>query len=535
MAAPLRVLIIEDSESDAGLIIHDLERAGYAPIHERVATDVETKEALQKQSWDIVIADYNMPQFNALAALRIVQESGRDIPFIVLSGTMGEETAVAMMKAGAHDYVMKDNRARLIPAVQRELSEVGIRRMCRYAEEALRHSEERYRALYNDNPSMYFTIDGEGKVLSVNKCGAEQLGYSAEELVGLPVLIVFHPDDREAVEKQFAMCMQNPMKVATWEFRKVRKDGNIMWVKEAARAVQDQHGNSMVLIVCEDITERKQAEEALRESEERYRSVVDHIGIGISLLNPEMEILTLNKQMEKWFPLADISKKLKCYEIPACKNPPPGAICPHCPVYKTFQYGLVHENVIETTVGKDIRNYRIISSPVKDKQGNVIAAIKMVDDITENKKVLEALEVKSRHLEDLNTTLRVLLNDRNKDKAELGTWILANVENLVIPYVEKLKNIGLDAKAVSLVTILEKNLKEITSSFSQRLSSKYLSLTSRQIQIANLVKEGKTSKEISDMLNISEKTVDFHRKNIRSKLGIQDKTKNLMTYLLELD
>jgi len=535
MATSLRVLIVEDSESDAGLIIRDLESAGYVPIHERVETAVDMISALQKQNWDIIIADYNMPQFDALAALRIVQERGRDIPFIVISGIMGEETAVAMMKAGAHDYVMKDNRARLIPAVQRELGEAEIRQMRRYAEEALRHSEERYRALYDDNPSMYFTIDVEGKVLSVNKCGAEQLGYSVEELVGLSVLIVFHPDDRGAVERQFTRCVQNPMKVATWEFRKVRKDGNVMWVKESARAVRDQRGNFMVLIVCEDITDRKQAEEALRESEERYRSVINNIGIGISLLNPEMEILTFNKQMEKWFPFADISRKLKCYEIPACKNPPPGAICPHCPVYTTFQDGLVHENVIKTSSGTDTRDYRIISSPVKDKKGNVISAIKMIDDITESKKAQEALEVKTCHLEDLNTTLRVLLDDREKDKTALGAWILANVETLVIPYVEKLKNIGLDAKAAAHVSILETNLKDITSSFSQRLSSKYLNLTSRQIQIANLVKEGKTSKEIADLLNIAEKTVDFHRKNIRNKLGIQDKTKNLMSYLLELD
>ena len=100
------------------------------------------------------------------------------------------------------------------------------------AEKALRESEERYRALYEDNPSMYFTMDAEGTVLSVNSFGAEQLGYTVEELVGQPVLKVFHPDDKETVREQFTACLQSPMEVARWEFRKVRKDGSVLWVKE---------------------------------------------------------------------------------------------------------------------------------------------------------------------------------------------------------------------------------------------------------------------------------------------------------------
>ena len=133
-------------------------------------------------------------------------------------------------------------------------------------EEALRKGEERYRALYEDNPSMYFTVDLEGKVLSVNLFGAEQLGYKAHELVGQSVLMIFHPDDREGVLKQMMVCLQNPNQLFHWEFRKIRKDGCILWVKEAARAIQGAEGGVVVLISCEDITERKQMEEALRKA-----------------------------------------------------------------------------------------------------------------------------------------------------------------------------------------------------------------------------------------------------------------------------
>jgi PAS domain S-box len=133
--------------------------------------------------------------------------------------------------------------------------------------------------------------------------------------------------------------------------------------------------------------ERKKAEEALRASEEKYRSVVDHIGIGISLISPDMEIITLNNQMKKWFPDIDVSKKPLCYE--AFNNPPRETICSYCPTVKTLQDGQVHESITETPAGNEIRHYRVIASPIKDRNGNVLSAIEMVDDFTEKVKVQE--------------------------------------------------------------------------------------------------------------------------------------------------
>ncbi len=135
------------------------------------------------------------------------------------------------------------------------------------AEIALRHSEERYRALYENNPSMYFTVDEAGKILSVNRFGAEQLGYTVEELVGRSVLEVFHPEDQAEVLRQAQKCLQNPNQVFHWEFRKVRKTGELLRVKEHAHAVHDAEGNGVLLVVCEDITEHKRMELALHESE----------------------------------------------------------------------------------------------------------------------------------------------------------------------------------------------------------------------------------------------------------------------------
>lgn len=135
------------------------------------------------------------------------------------------------------------------------------------ADELLRASEERFRTLYDDNPVMYFTLAEDGTVLSVNRFGARQLGYAPEELTGRSVLEVFHEDDKTAVSQALASYLESPMQVDSWEFRKVRKDGGVLWVQEHVRTVQTADGNRMVLVVCEDITERKRAEEVLRHSQ----------------------------------------------------------------------------------------------------------------------------------------------------------------------------------------------------------------------------------------------------------------------------
>ena len=142
MALPLRLLLVEDSADDADLILHELRRAGYDPTYQRVQTAAELKAALAQRPWDLVIADYVLPHFSAPAALTLVKESELDLPFIVVSGAIGEETAVQAMRAGARDYIMKDNLARLAPAIVRELHEAGARRERRQLEEQLRQAQK---------------------------------------------------------------------------------------------------------------------------------------------------------------------------------------------------------------------------------------------------------------------------------------------------------------------------------------------------------------------------------------------------------
>jgi len=145
MGTPLRVLIVEDSEDDALLLVRALRNGDYAPEFERVETATAMKAALARHPWDIIISDYSMPRFHGSDALMIARESGLDLPFIVLSGAIGEETAVEIMKAGAHDYIMKNNPVRLIPAIKRELYEGDVRRERRRAEEEIVRTNHRLR------------------------------------------------------------------------------------------------------------------------------------------------------------------------------------------------------------------------------------------------------------------------------------------------------------------------------------------------------------------------------------------------------
>src|SRR6478672_7627355 len=164
-------------------------------------------------------------------------------------------------------------------------------------ESTLQDSEARYRLLYDNNPTMYFTLSVDGTVMSVNQFGAAQLGYQPDELIGQSVLKVFKPEEHAAVLGQLEVCTASPLKVFQWEIQKVRKDGSILWVKERAQAVMDYTGKILSLVVCEDITERRLTEDYMRESEERWRALFEHAGVGIAQLAVNGQFLRVNPRL----------------------------------------------------------------------------------------------------------------------------------------------------------------------------------------------------------------------------------------------
>src|SRR5215218_5095966 len=225
MDAPLRVLLVEDSEDDTLLLIRSLRRGGYDPIWERVDTAAAMEAALDGRGWDLVISDHGMPAFSSLAALELLRREGfEDLPFIIVSGQIGEDAAVAAMKAGAHDYLMKDNLARLTSAIERELREAEVRRERRQA-------EEKYRSIFENAVEGIFQSTVDGRFLTANPAMARIFGYeSPEEMLGTTS---DNGDQLYAEPERWEEFYQIALRegfARGFEVRMLRKDGKPVWV-----------------------------------------------------------------------------------------------------------------------------------------------------------------------------------------------------------------------------------------------------------------------------------------------------------------
>jgi PAS domain S-box-containing protein len=291
----------------------------------------------------------------------------------------------------------------------------------------------------------------------------------------------------------------------------------------------------LVQVHTEDITSRKQAEIELRESEERFRRLVETMRDGLGVQDENGLITYVNER----------ACELSGYSRDELIGRPAVDLIDE-PFRKMFAEEFSRRQEGESSSyeitwrRKDGSKLPAImaSTPLFDSKGRFRGSFGVITDITQRKKAEEDLRkreaelaAQSRHLEEVNAALRVLLKQRKKDKADIEEKLLANVKELVLPYVEKLKNSRLHSDQMTLVGILESNMKEIVSPFVTKLSSRFLNLTPTEIRVASLIKDGKSSKEIAALLNASENTVRSHRFRIRSKLGIKNKKINFRSYL----
>jgi PAS domain S-box-containing protein len=260
----MRVLQIEDSESDAALIVRLLEKARHVVHSERVEDAPGLRAALAREAWDVIVADYHLPLFDAPAALRILHDTGQDIPFIVVSGDLGEDLAVAMMKAGAHDYLLKNNLARLPPAIEREIRETGERRMRRRAEEEQRIGEERLAAIIGSAMDAIITVDETQRVVLFNAAAEKIFGCAASEAIGKP-LEAFIPERFAKIHKHHVQKFG-----ATGETMRTMQSPRTLYGKrangeefplEATISHASPGGQKLYTVILRDITERKRAEE----------------------------------------------------------------------------------------------------------------------------------------------------------------------------------------------------------------------------------------------------------------------------------
>ena len=279
MNAPLSVLIVEDSADDARLLVRHLQQAGHEVLHERVETAEALAAALERRNWDVVLSDYRLPDFDAGAALALLQESGRDIPFIVVSGAIREEAAVELMRRGANDYLMKSNLSRLAPVVLREIADAGERRERRRAETALRESEERFRAMADSAADAIVAADDDGLIRYFSRGAETVFGHAAAEALGQPVTLLIPPQHQEAHRagmRRYLDTHESRIMGHVVELEGRRKDGSLFPI-EIALSAAGVGGRTQFTAIIRDIGARKAMEAELQrriEENERARAAL---------------------------------------------------------------------------------------------------------------------------------------------------------------------------------------------------------------------------------------------------------------------
>jgi len=434
-------------------------------------------------------------------------------------------------------------------------------------DDVLRESEQRLTDIIAFLPDATLAIDTEGKVIIWNRAIEEMTGIPAKDMLdkgnyeyALPFYHVRRPllvdlllkPDSQSQMKYSILSKQHDLLIAEAESPFLKGKRAFLWGK--ASPLYDTRGKIMGAIeTIRDITDRKLAEEGLRESERRLSGIIDFLPDATLVIDRKGKVIAWNRAIEEMTGVAAqdmLGKENYEYAVPFYGKPRPIMIDLVLKSNRKIErgyYSILERQqdllIVETWVPA-LKGKRAFlwgkASPLYDSRRNVVGAIESIRDITERKQDEEALknreqelQAKKIQLEDLNAALRVLLKQREGDKNDLEEKILANVKKLIIPYLDKLRMESKGLKTMAYIGVLESNLKDIIAPFAHRISSKYVSLTNREVQIAGLIKEGRITKEIAEMLNISESAINIHRYNISRKLGLTKKH-NLQTYLSSL-
>jgi PAS domain S-box-containing protein len=390
MSKELHILILEDVPADAELIALELRKGGIVFSSRRVETKEDFQKELRDFMPDIILADFSLPAFSGLSALVIVKKESPDVPLILVSGAIGEELAVKMLKEGATDYVLKSRLSHLVPAVNRALREAEERAERKGAEEALRESENKYRALVDNALVGTYKTTLKGDIIYANEALWMMLefGSSEEMMVEAALKRYKYPEDREVLIEE----LKEKNKVENFETELLTKTGRTKNV--LMNAVLDGDTVSGMIM---DITERKRVEEELAKALNEQKNIMDTIPDIIYLLD-------LNGNLIKWNRKGEIVTGYSSEEIKGKyvldffhdKDKPVVIKA----IQEAFEKG--YRDIEAGLLLKDgtVVPYHWTGVPLKDEQGKVIALIGVGRDITEREKMEEELKKRVKELEE---------------------------------------------------------------------------------------------------------------------------------------
>jgi len=439
----------------------------------------------------------------------------------------------------------------------KELEEESVK--SKRIEAALRESEERYRQIFNIAPAGIYEVDFRtGKLVNVNDAICEYSGYTKDELLSMNAIDLLTEESKKRFLNRTSKILKGESIPNNVEYAIYKRDGSEIWLSINNKFIYEGDDLVGATVIAQDTTEHRKVEEALRESEERYRELFERSLDCIYIHDFEGNFIDANPNAldllgytKEGITSLNFASLLSEDQLLMAFNELRGVI----------EKG-VQNNLSEYKIRKKNGDYVYVESKgsLIHKDGEPYAIMGIARDITERKqadeklmklydelekrvekrtrdlaKINKELGIKTVNLEETNTAMKVLLKRRNEDKLETEEKILANINELIKPLIDTLKGTKLDKRQSTCLEILETNLRDIVSPFSRELGSKYWRLTPMEFKVANFVRSGKTTKEIAELLHLATSTIDTYRNNIRKKLEIKNRKINLKTYLFDLE
>lgn len=409
----LRALMVEDVEDDALLTFRELKRNGFDPVYERVDTAPAMKKALLEKQWDIILCDYKMPHFSAPAAIALLKEMKLDIPIIIVSGNIGEETAIECMRLGAQDYIMKTNLSRLCPAITRELEEASTRDKKKQAEALLSQQQAKYRSILENIEDGYYEVDIAGNFTFFNNSVCRILGYSKEELTGMNHRRYTDKENAKLLFQTFNHVYKTGRPTKGFDWQVIRKDGSTRYIEASVSLLKDHTERPIGFGgIIRDVTERKQMEEILRDEEQKFRSLAEQSSDIILLINRKGIITYENKAVDAILGY----KPEERIGASSLDNIHPDDLKSNIEEFKKL-FKNVDSPAIRTEVrirhkNGTWRTFEEVASPLS-RDHFVESVIINLRDITERKRVEEALRRSERYFKEIteNSSDIIIITD----------------------------------------------------------------------------------------------------------------------------